>query len=127
MGPGPLVLCIDHDSNRAYSLVQAVKRAGFQPTLATSIPVAMRAIEAFMPDAVVVREQFRFNREELRHFFQTLRADVPAVLLVAKRPARTRKPPGIVSSMVVEDSEPALRMCLLKLLSTTGSFPTEAS
>lgn len=116
MATGPAVLCIDQDANHGYSLVQWVKRSGCTARLATSLPAAISAVQATMPEVVVIREHFRFDRAGLAHLCRTLRSDVPAVLLVGKRPARISRAPGLSSALVIQDSEKALRACLGTLL-----------
>jgi hypothetical protein len=79
-----------------------------------------------MPEVVVIREHFRFDRAGLAQLSRILRLDVPVVLLVGKRPARTGKVPGLSSALIVQDSEEELRACLRTLLPEAHCVPEEA-
>ena len=93
----PVVLCIEEDVNRAYSLVQIVKGAGLQARIVRSLSDAAKVLRVFMPDAVVVRDFSRMRHSQLTEFAQQLRVDSPIFLLTRHPSSRWRKlrPDGV--------------------------------
>lgn len=121
----PVVLCIDEDANRAYSLAQLVRRVGLQPKVVRSVSEAEQALRVFMPDAVVVRDHSRMLPNQLTKFAQQLRVDAPIFVLARCSSSRWLKLRANGVEIFMEDSDSRLGCALAEVLHCRSSNSEE--
>lgn len=125
----PVVLCIEEDANRAYSLAQILKSVRLHAKIVRSLSDAEYALRVIMPEAVVIRDHLRVRSAQIAKFAELLRVDAPIFLLAHRSCSRRLKLRSNGIEMFLEHSESRVGRALAEILyrHPSGKASEEAS